>query len=138
LDVRHEVVRVGDRSKTRGQRTEGGDGHVIAVTSDLGAALIWCGGHNLGSRLAILVRNRTLRVAVVRLVLGTSHVLDVIAVTLLTLHDAMSGSRRMLTVQNLAQVHYKPTGDFVPFSPRRVLPRFVNPRIGSKLPGFSI
>jgi hypothetical protein len=32
----------------------------------------------------------------------------------------------------------KPSGDLVPFSPRRVLPRFVNPRIGSKLLGFSI
>jgi hypothetical protein len=44
----------------------------------------------------------------------------------------------LLTVQNRAQVHRKPTGDLVPFSPRRVLPRFVNPRIGSKPPGFSI
>jgi hypothetical protein len=46
--------------------------------------------------------------------------------------------RRLLTVQNCAQVHRKPTGDLVPISPRRVLPRFVNPRIGSKLLGFSI
>jgi hypothetical protein len=46
--------------------------------------------------------------------------------------------RGLLTVQNSAQVHRKPTGDLVPFSPRRVLPRFVNPRIGSKLLGFSI
>jgi hypothetical protein len=44
----------------------------------------------------------------------------------------------LLTVQNRAQVHRKPTGDLVPFSPRRVLSRFVNPRIGSKLLGFSI
>jgi hypothetical protein len=44
----------------------------------------------------------------------------------------------LLTVQNRAQVDRKPTGDLVPFSPRRVLPRFVNPRIGSKLLGFSI
>jgi hypothetical protein len=47
-------------------------------------------------------------------------------------------SRAVLTVQNRTQVHRKPTGDLVPFSPRRVLPRFVNPRIGSKLLGFSI
>jgi hypothetical protein len=46
--------------------------------------------------------------------------------------------RGLLTVQNRAQVHHKPTGDLVPFSPRRVLSRFVNPRIGSKLLGFSI
>jgi hypothetical protein len=44
----------------------------------------------------------------------------------------------VLMVHNRAQVQRKPTGDLVPFSPRRVLPRFVNPRIGSKLPGFSI
>jgi hypothetical protein len=50
---------------------------------------------------------------------------------------ALQGSP-LLTVQNRAQVHRKPTGDLVPFSPRRVLPRFVNPRIGSKLQGFSI
>jgi hypothetical protein len=44
----------------------------------------------------------------------------------------------LLTVQNRSEVHRKPTGDLVPFSPRRVLPRFVNPRIGSKPPRFSI
>jgi hypothetical protein len=46
--------------------------------------------------------------------------------------------RGLLTVQNRAQVHRKPTGDLVLFSPTRVLPRFVNPRIGNKLIGFSI
>jgi hypothetical protein len=46
--------------------------------------------------------------------------------------------RGLLTVQNRVQVHRKPTSDLVPFSPRRVLPRFVNPRIGRKLLGFSI
>jgi hypothetical protein len=51
-----------------------------------------------------------------------------------------NGARKkgLLTVQNRAQVHRKPTGDLVPFSPRRVLPRFVNPRIRSKPPRFSI
>jgi hypothetical protein len=44
----------------------------------------------------------------------------------------------LLTVQNRAQVHRKPTGDLVPFSPRRILPRFFNPRIGSKPLRFSI
>jgi hypothetical protein len=44
----------------------------------------------------------------------------------------------LLTVQNRAQVHRKPTGDLVPFLPRKVLPRFVNPRIGSKPLRFSI
>jgi hypothetical protein len=52
-----------------------------------------------------------------------------------SLHDLREA---LLTVQNRAQVHRKATGDLVPFSPRRVLPRFVNPRIGSKLLGFSI
>jgi hypothetical protein len=51
--------------------------------------------------------------------------------------DLLSGCE-LLTVQNCAQVHRKPKSDLVPFSPRRVLPRFVNPRIGSKLLGFSI
>jgi hypothetical protein len=46
--------------------------------------------------------------------------------------------RGLLTVENRAQVHRKATDDLVPFSPRRVLPRFVNPRIGRKLLGFSI
>jgi hypothetical protein len=46
--------------------------------------------------------------------------------------------RGLLTVQNRAQVHHRPMGDLVPFSPRRVLPRFVNPMIGRKLLGFSI
>jgi hypothetical protein len=44
----------------------------------------------------------------------------------------------LLTVQNRAKVHRKPAGDLVPFSPRRVLHRFVNPRIGSKPLRFSI
>jgi hypothetical protein len=46
--------------------------------------------------------------------------------------------RGLLTVKNRAQVHRKPTGDLVPFSPRRVLHGFVNPRIGSKPLRFSI
>jgi hypothetical protein len=59
LDVRLEVVWVGNRSETRRQRGEGGDGHVVAVVSDLGSTLILRGSHNLGSGLAILVRDRT-------------------------------------------------------------------------------
>jgi hypothetical protein len=46
--------------------------------------------------------------------------------------------RIVLTVQNRAQVHHKTTGDLVPFSPRRVLPRFVNLRIERKPLRFSI
>jgi hypothetical protein len=46
--------------------------------------------------------------------------------------------RSVLTVQNHAQVHRKPTGELVPSSPRGVLPRFVNPRIRSKLLRLSI
>jgi hypothetical protein len=47
----------------------------------------------LGSGLAILVRDRTLRVAVIHLVLGTSPVLDVVTITLFTLHDAMDSTQ---------------------------------------------
>jgi hypothetical protein len=56
----------------------------------------------------------------------------------LLIPDYGARKRGLLTVQNRAQVHRKPMGVLVPFSPRRVLPRFVNPRIGSKLLGFSI
>jgi hypothetical protein len=35
LDVPLEVVGVGDRSETRRQSGEGGDGHVVDVVSDL-------------------------------------------------------------------------------------------------------
>jgi hypothetical protein len=51
------------------------------------------GGHDLGSRLTILVRDRTLRLAVVHLVLGASPVLDIVTIMLFTLHDAMDGAR---------------------------------------------
>jgi hypothetical protein len=41
----------------------------------------------------ILVRDQTLRVAVARIVMGTSPVLDVVAIALFTLHDVMDGAR---------------------------------------------
>jgi hypothetical protein len=41
----------------------------------------------------ILVRDWSLRVVVVRLVLGTSPVLNVEEVALFTLHDAMNGAQ---------------------------------------------
>jgi hypothetical protein len=76
-----------------------GDGHIVAAVPDLGAASPLCRDHNLGSELAIRVRNRALRVAIVRLLLGTSSVLNVMVVALLTLHDAMDGAWRfVLTV----------------------------------------
>jgi hypothetical protein len=77
----------------RGQRGEGGDGHVVAIVSFMGGTLVLCGGHDLGFGLAILVRDRTLRMAAVRLVLGTSLVLDIVTIALFTLHDAMDGAR---------------------------------------------
>jgi hypothetical protein len=43
--------------------------------------------------LVILVRDRILRVVVVCLVLGTSPVLDIVAIMLFTLGDAMDGAR---------------------------------------------
>jgi hypothetical protein len=93
LDVRLEVVGVGDRPETRCQRREGGDGHVITVVSDLGSAFIFSQGPQPGILLMILVRDRTLRVAVARLVMGTLPVLDVVAIALFTLHDVMDGAR---------------------------------------------
>jgi hypothetical protein len=52
-----------------------------------------CRSHDLGSGLAIRVRDRTFMVVVVCLVLGTSPVLNVVAVALLTFHDAMYGAQ---------------------------------------------
>jgi hypothetical protein len=72
---------------------EGSDGHIIAVVSDLGSTLVLRGGNDLGSGLAVLVRDRTLRVAVVRLVLNTSSVLNIMAIAIFTLHDAMNSAR---------------------------------------------
>jgi hypothetical protein len=93
LDVWLEVVRVVDRSETWCQRREGSDCHVVAIVADLGGSIVLCWGHDLGSRLAVRVRDRTLSVAVVRLVLATSPVLDVVAIAFFTLHDAMDGAR---------------------------------------------
>jgi hypothetical protein len=56
----------------------------------------------------------------------------------LPIPDNGTRKRGLLTVQNHAQVHRKRKGDLVPFSPRRVLPGFVNPRIRSKLLRLSI
>jgi hypothetical protein len=67
----------------------------------------YAGGHDLGFGMAILVRNRTLRVVVVCLVLGTSLVLDVMVVALLMLHDAMNGTRRsvlLIIVQTTSEL----------------------------------
>jgi hypothetical protein len=93
LDVWLEVVKVGDRSETRRQHREGGDGHVVDVVSDLGGTFILHGGRDLGSRLAILVRDRTLRVAVVRFILGTSPILNVVTIAIFTLQDAVDDAR---------------------------------------------
>jgi hypothetical protein len=93
LDVWLEVVGVVDRSETWCQRGEGSDRHIFVVVSDLGSTIVLCGGHDLGSGLAIQVRDRTLRVAIVYLVLSTSPVLDVVAITIFMLHDAMDGTR---------------------------------------------
>jgi hypothetical protein len=43
--------------------------------------------------LAVRVRDQTLRVAVVCLVLGTSSVLDAVAIVFFTLHDVVDGAR---------------------------------------------
>jgi hypothetical protein len=80
----------------RSQRGESGDGHVIAATPGLGTALAPCRGGDLGSRLAIRIWDRALWVAIVRLILGMSSVLDIVAVALLALHDVMDNTRRVV------------------------------------------
>jgi hypothetical protein len=49
--------------------------------------------HDMRSRLTIRVRDWTLRMVVVCLVLGTPPVLDVVAVAFFALHDPMDGAR---------------------------------------------
>jgi hypothetical protein len=74
----------------RCQCREGRDGHIVSVVSDLGSTLILHGGHDLRSGLAVLIRDRTLWMAVVHLVLSTSSVLDVVAIAIFMLHDVTS------------------------------------------------
>jgi hypothetical protein len=52
-----------------------------------------CCSHNLRSRLAVRIRDQTLRMAAVYLVLGMPPVLDVVAIAFFTLHDSMDGAR---------------------------------------------
>jgi hypothetical protein len=92
LDVGLEVVRVGDRPKTWRQHREGGDCHVITSVADLSRVVTPCRGHDLGSRLSVWVGYRTLGAAVVFLILGTSPVLDVVALALLALHDPVDAA----------------------------------------------
>jgi hypothetical protein len=84
---------IGDRSETWCQRGVGSDRHVIAIVADLGGDVILCWGYNLESRLAVRVRYRTLGVAVIRFVLSTSSVFDVMAIAFFALHDLMDGAR---------------------------------------------
>jgi hypothetical protein len=87
-----------------------------------------------------LCTNHSLHWLIVKSYRGVSSLprLCYVSLAIMTLSSCSWCYDLMLTVQNRAQVHRKPTGDLVPFSPRRVLPRFVNPRMGSKLLGFSI
>jgi hypothetical protein len=55
LDVRLEVVGVGDRSEARGQCRESSDGHVVAAVPDMGAASASHRGNGLGSGLVIWI-----------------------------------------------------------------------------------
>jgi hypothetical protein len=93
LDIWLEVVGVGDRSETWCHRGESGDRHVVTFVTDLGGDVVLCCGHDLRSGLAVRVRYRTLRVAVIFFVLGTSHVLDVVVIAFFALHDPMDGAR---------------------------------------------
>jgi hypothetical protein len=94
LDVGLEVVGVGDRSETWRQCGEGSDCHVVAAVADLSRVIVPHCGHDLRSRLTVRVEHRTLRVAVVCLVLGMAPVLDVMAFTLLALHDPVDAAQR--------------------------------------------
>jgi hypothetical protein len=51
-----------------------------------------CRGHDLGSGPSVWVGYRTLGVVVVFLILGTSLVLDVVALALLALHDPVDAA----------------------------------------------
>jgi hypothetical protein len=66
---------------------------IVAVVSDLSRDVVLCCRHDLGSRLSVRVRDRTLKMAIVCLVLGTPPVLDVVAIALFTLHDPMDGNQ---------------------------------------------
>jgi hypothetical protein len=92
LDVGFEVVGVCDRPETWRQHGEGGKSHVVATVTDLSR------GHDLRSRLPCRVTDRTLRVAVVFLVLGAPPVLDVVALALLALHDPVDAAWRTVLV----------------------------------------
>jgi hypothetical protein len=92
LDV--EVVGVSDRSETWRQRGEGCDRHVVAVIANLSCVIIPRCDRDLGFRLTVRFGQRTLGVAVVRLVLGTPLVLDTVAFALLALHDPVDAAPR--------------------------------------------
>jgi hypothetical protein len=73
---------------------KGGDCHVVAAVADLSRVITPCRGHDLRSRLTVRFGNQTLGVTVVFLVLGTSPVLNVVALALLALHDLVDAARR--------------------------------------------
>jgi hypothetical protein len=63
--------------------------HVVAAVADLSRIIVPRCGHDLRSRLTVRVGHWTLEVAVVRLVLGTPPVLDVMA---FALHDLVEAA----------------------------------------------
>jgi hypothetical protein len=77
----------------RGQRGEGGDGHVITTISGLSAASVLCRVDDQGPGLAILILSTLLRMAIICFILGATPVLNVMAVALLAFHDAVDGAR---------------------------------------------
>jgi hypothetical protein len=74
------------------QHREGGERHVVAAVADLSCIVVLRRSHNLGSRLLRRVTDRTLRVVVVLLILGMPLVLDIVALTLLALHDLVDAA----------------------------------------------
>jgi hypothetical protein len=98
LDVGLEVVGLGDQPETWRQRREGGECHVIAAIADLSRIVVPHRDHNLESRKPRRITGWTLGVAVVFLVQGTSLILDVVVLVLLTLHDPMDAAWRSVLV----------------------------------------
>jgi hypothetical protein len=98
LDVGLEVVGVGDRPEKWRQRGEGGDRHVVAAVADRSHIVVPRRSHDLGYGLSFWDTDRTLRVAVFGLVLGTPLVLDVVAFAFLALHDPVDAAWRTVLV----------------------------------------
>jgi hypothetical protein len=64
----------------------------------LSTALALCRGDKLGPGLAILIPSALLQMVVICIVLGTTPIIDVMAVVFLAFHDVVDGTRGVLAV----------------------------------------